>query len=454
MHGGSGPIGDATIRDFRGAVNVRLSLHGPDRAQTPVSRAPTYGGGRLTGCRSSRRNSRNTRKFPQGASPARRHDGTGAQRRIHAPSAPSGLPPGARGAAPGGNPGRPILRIRGLRVTLGPHTIQEKHIVKICIFGAGAVGGHLGARLVAAGADEISIVARGPMLAALRSRGLTLRSGGKEICAKPSVVTDDPASLPPQDLVLVTLKAHAVPGAAPAIARLIAPGGSAMFLLNGIPWWWRHGLPGAASTLPLLDPKGDLWNQVRPERTLGCVVHSPNEMVEPGVIVHTGPNFLILGEPDGSTSPRLNEAVAMFGRGGMEARVSADLRRDVLEKLAMNASGNTIAALSLRDLGGQAADEGLCALSERIMGEVLEVAARLGWDLRSKLDLPALARRGKPGMRPSMQQDVTLGRQMEVEALVGQVQAFARELGIGVPAIDVMVPLLRGLNRSLAEARK
>jgi len=323
--------------------------------------------------------------------------------------------------------------------------------VKVCIFGAGAVGGNLATRLVAAGADDVSIVARGAVLAAIRTRGLTVRSGGTEVHARPSVATDDPATLPPQDLVLVTLKAHAVAGVAPAVARLLAPGGSAIFLLNGIPWWWRHGLPGTPATLPLLDPEGALWREVRPERAIGCVVHLPCEMVEPGVIVHNGPNFFILGEPDGSSSPRLAAAAAMFGRAGIETRLSADLRRDVLEKLVMNASGNTVAALTGRDLGGQAADPGLCGLSERIMAEVLEVAAKLGWDLRGKLDLPTIARRGKPGMRPSMQQDVDLGRPLEIEAIVGQVQAFAREHGVATPAIDVMVPLLRGLDRTLRE---
>src|SRR5687767_2899380 len=148
--------------------------------------------------------------------------------------------------------------------------------MKVCIFGAGAVGGHIATRLLAANADEVSVVARGAVLQAIRSRGFTLRSGGQEITARPENATDDPSTLPPQDLVVVTLKAHAVPAAAAAIARLIdARQGCAIFLLNGVPWWWRHGLsdPGP---LPLLDPDGALWTQVKPERALGCVVHQPN----------------------------------------------------------------------------------------------------------------------------------------------------------------------------------
>ena len=324
--------------------------------------------------------------------------------------------------------------------------------MKVCVFGAGAVGGHLAVRLIAARADDISVVARGAQLAAARSRGLTLRSGGQETTVKVPVATDDPSTLPPQDVVAVTLKAHSVPVAAAAIGRLVAPGGCAVFLLNGIQWWWRHGLKGASGTLSLLDPDGALWRGVKPERTLGCVVHCPNDLVEPGVIVHTGPNHYILGEPDGSASARLNAVADVFKRAGIDARVSRDLRRDIWQKLVNNASGNTLAALSRTDLGGLGADEGLRALSIRRMQEVLAVAAALGWDLRSELDVEALARRGKPGQRPSMLQDVLAGRPMEVEALLGQVQSFARETKTPVPTVDVILPLLRGLDRALRAA--
>jgi 2-dehydropantoate 2-reductase len=324
--------------------------------------------------------------------------------------------------------------------------------MKVCIFGAGAVGGHLAVQMLAADPRDISIVARGAMLAAIRKHGLTLRKGGQETHVQPAVATDDPSALPPQDLVLVTLKAHTAPAAAGAIARLLAPQGCAVFLLNGIPWWWRHGLPGAGGTLPLLDPDGALWREIGPQRVLGGVVHSPNEIVAPGVIQHSGPDHLLLGEPDGSTSTRLEAAVALLKARGVDARTAKDLRHDILHKLALNASGNTIAALSRADLGEQGTDDGLRALSITVMREVTEVAAALGWDLRAELDLEALARRGKPGQRPSMLQDVTLGRSLEVETILGQVQAFAREKSVATPAIDVILPLLRGLDRSLRNA--
>jgi len=324
--------------------------------------------------------------------------------------------------------------------------------MKVCVFGAGAVGGNLAVRLIAAHADDISVVARGAQLDAMRSRGLTLRSGGEETTVKVPVATADPSTLPPQDVVAVTLKAHSVPAAATAIARLLAPGGCAVFLLNGIQWWWRHGMKGVGGTLPLLDPDGALWREVKPERTLGCVVHCPNDLVEPGVVVHTGPDHLILGEPDGTASARLSAVVAMFKRAGIDARVSRDLRSDIWQKLVNNASGNTLAALARTDLGGLGADAGLRELAISVMREVLAVAAALGWDLRAEIDVGTLARRGKSGQRPSMLQDVLQNRPLEVEALLGQLQAFARETKTPVPAIDVILPLLRGLDRALRAA--
>ena len=153
--------------------------------------------------------------------------------------------------------------------------------MKVCIFGAGALGSHIAARISAANTAEVSVVARGAQLEAIRKQGLLLKSGGKEIRGKPTTATDDPASLPPQDIAVVTLKAHALPALAPTLERLLAPDGCAVFMLNGIPWWWRQGRPGTEGALPLLDPDGALWEKLR-KKALGCVVYSPNELEAPG----------------------------------------------------------------------------------------------------------------------------------------------------------------------------
>jgi 2-dehydropantoate 2-reductase len=323
--------------------------------------------------------------------------------------------------------------------------------MKVCIFGAGAVGGHVAARMLAARIEDVAIVARGPTLAALRDRGLVLRSGGKEIAARPETVTDDPASLPPQDLVLVTLKAYAVPAAADSIARLIAPLGCAAFLVNGVPWWWRYEQPGGSASLPLVDPGEALWSKVRPERAVGCVVYSSNEVVSPGIISHSGTSRFLFGEPDGSMSARLRSVIDLFGRAGMEALVPSDLRREVLNKLVINASGNTIAALARADLGQMSADPGLRSLGVGVMREVLSVSNALGYDLSAEIDPEAVAGGWKAGVRPSMLQDTLQGKPIEVEAILGQVQAFALQHGVSVPLVDAILPLLRGLDRSLRQ---
>jgi 2-dehydropantoate 2-reductase len=324
--------------------------------------------------------------------------------------------------------------------------------MKVCIFGAGAIGGHIAARLAAAGHAELSVVARGVQLAAIRERGLVLKSGGQEIRSRPTRVTDDPGSLPPQDLVVSTLKAHALPALAHTFERLLAPDGSVLFTLNGIPWWWNYGLADAPQLpLRLLDPGGALWQRLR-TRTLGCVIYSPNELEAPGVIVHVGASHWVMGEPDGQTTPRLRAAIDLFCRSELKATVASDLRAEVWRKLVRNASNNTIAALTRLSLYDIAQTPELHPISINLGRETLAVAAALGWDLRAEINMEHLvsgAERGGP--RPSMLQDVLLGRPLETEAILGQTQAFAREARVAVPTIDVILPLLRGLDRASRE---
>ncbi|HZM46254.1 MAG TPA: 2-dehydropantoate 2-reductase [Burkholderiales bacterium] len=321
--------------------------------------------------------------------------------------------------------------------------------MKVCVFGAGAIGGHAATRLIAAKAAEVSVVTRGVQLEAIRARGLKLLTGGREITGRPAAATDDPSTLPPQDVVIVTLKAHSLPGVADSLARLAAPQGSIVFVLNGIPWWWRLGLPGAAGPLPLLDPEGAIWTRVR-EKTLGCVVYGPVEVQEPGVIFHFSGNRWLIGEPDGSKSARLKSVVDLFNAGGLVAEIPEDLRREVWRKAFGNVAGNTLAALTRLRGSEFGAVPGLQDVFAGLMRETLEVAAALGWDLRPEIEVDKVARRSEPSrFRSSMLQDVQAGRPLETEALLGQVQAFARETRVAVPFIDAIVPLLRGLDRSL-----
>lgn len=321
--------------------------------------------------------------------------------------------------------------------------------MKVCVFGAGAIGGHVATRLLAAKSADVSVVARGPALAAMRERGLTLRFDGKEeIKARVPVATDDPATLPQQDYVVVTLKAPALPGVAATLAKLTKPDGCVVFLTNGIPWWWPQGInqPGP---LQRLDPDGTLWSQLR-TRTLGCVVYSPNEPVEPGVIVHRGANRWIIGEPDNTVTPRLTRIVEAFNAAGLKAEASTNVRREVWLKLVRNASNNTLSALIRRPLAEASADSELRRIAAGLIRETVDVGVALGYDIRSEVNVDEMTTRSelKGGPRTSMLQDVLQGRAMEVEALLGQTQAYAREHGVPVPTIDVILPLLRALDAS------
>jgi 2-dehydropantoate 2-reductase len=323
--------------------------------------------------------------------------------------------------------------------------------MKVCIFGTGALGGHLAAQLIAAKNAEVSLVARGAQLAAIRERGLTLKVGGREIGGKPAVATDTPSTLPPQDIVFVALKAQTLPAAAQAIGKLIKPDGCAVFLMNGIPWWWNYGLPGKNATLPLLDPDGALWREVRPERSVGSVIYSPNEVVAPGVIVHSSQNRWVFGEPDLTSSARLKTIVDLVSATGVDTEVCPDIRREIWRKLANNASNNTLCSLTRLDTASVANDDALAGLSMSIIRETLAVAAKLGWDTTKEVNVEqvAMRARGKPGARPSTLQDVLAGKSLEIDGLLGQTQAFAREHGVATPVIDVCLPLMRGVDNAL-----
>ncbi|RYX90574.1 MAG: 2-dehydropantoate 2-reductase [Comamonadaceae bacterium] len=332
--------------------------------------------------------------------------------------------------------------------------------MKVCVFGAGAVGGHVAARLAVAGHADVSLVARGAHLAAIQANGLTLRNNeGDSWNARIAQATDKPETLPPQDVVLVALKACSLPAQAEAIGRLLAPDGVAVFLNNGIPWWWNQGSHGgevigsADGHLPLLDPDGALWKFVRPERALGVVINSPNEVQAPGVIYHQNKprnRFIFgggarLGE---SQQSRLAQIAALFEKSGLPAPVSSDLRREIWHKLLVNAAGNPVSALTQLDTMARAHEPAVLQLCTSLAREIAEVAGAMGWPIEETLIEEAMNVGRHQAMRPSMLQDALLKRPMETEALLGQPQLFARALGIRTPHIDMVVTLIRGLDRA------
>lgn len=321
--------------------------------------------------------------------------------------------------------------------------------MKICVYGAGAVGGNIAVRLMTGGAGDVSVITRGAHLTAIRERGLALRSGAEELRCRPVAATDDPATLPPQDMVIVTLKAHSIPSQAEAIARLLAPAAPAVFAINGIPWWWRHGVSGTQAHLPLVDPDGALWSKLGPDKALGCVVNSANEVVEPGVVLHKAQNSWQIGEPDGTKSRRAQIVVDAFNAGGLKAELSSDIRRDLLRKLLLNIGNSPLSALTRLGSNATSIDDDLRAMKVGLSGEIAAMARALDLDLGDGDGGNFPPNGTGPGSRPSMLQDVLAGRSMEVEALLGQPQALAREAGVATPILDVIVALARGLNRSL-----
>ena len=325
--------------------------------------------------------------------------------------------------------------------------------MKIAIFGAGAVGGYLANRLLARGDHEVSIVARGPHLAAIQACGISVDEGSERTVAHPAVATDDPGALAAQDIVFVTLKAFAQADAAEAIAALRDAAGWVVFVANGMPWWWRHGTDVPAP-LPLVDPGARLWSTLRPEHALGCVVYSANEIVEPGVIRHSGHNRWIVGEPDGCTTPRLQTTVSLLAQSGLAAESSTGLRREIWMKISRNVPFNVVCALTRLPIDALASVPGLGDLCLQLASEVATIARAYGADIGDAAARigQALAAGGAParaqrwsGVKPSMLQDVLRGAPLEVEGIVGQVRQFGDEAGVPCPAITTVLALLRGL---------
>mgnify|MGYP003575346889 CR=1 FL=1 len=333
--------------------------------------------------------------------------------------------------------------------------------MRICVLGAGAIGCYLAARLIRSGRHPVAMLARGDALAAIARDGVRLESGDGRFSGRPCAVSSDPAALGAQDLVFVTTKAHAHAATAETVARLLGPEGTAVYVCNGIPWWWAYGAAAAATHGSCEPGQADqaLWNRVRPERVLGCVVYCANEIIAPGVVRHTANDCWLIGEPDGSDSPRLRRVVAALGDGGLGAQASTNLRREIWAKLLRNGPMNTLCALTRLPVDGLAGDPGLLAQVHALVDEIAAVAAAHGSDVSpwvaAARNAPAQGGAVHAGsapaarIRPSMLQDVEAGRRLEVDAIVGRVQSLARSRGVATPVLDLLLPLLRGLDRSL-----
>lgn len=319
--------------------------------------------------------------------------------------------------------------------------------MKICIFGAGAIGGYLAAKLAQAGAD-VSIVARGPHLAAIQAQGLTLLEEGAGPVTVRVRATADAADLGPQDYLIVTLKAHSVPPVVGAMQPLIGPRTTVVSGVNGVPWWYFHkiGGPLEGTRLHSVDPGNLQWDGFGPDRVLGCVVYPAAEVSQPGTIRHIEGNRFSLGEPDGSRSDRAVALSQALQAAGLKAPVRPRLRDEIWVKLWGNLSFNPISALTHATLDVLCTDPGTRDVARRMMIEAQEIAEKLGVTFPIDVDRRIDGGAAVGAHRTSMLQDLEAGRPMEIDALVGSVQELGRIMGTPTPTIDTVLALvaLRG----------
>jgi len=314
--------------------------------------------------------------------------------------------------------------------------------MRLTVFGAGAVGGNIAARLAAAG-NPIAVVARGEAVSAMRRNGITLHAGSEAIRA-PVSATDDPHDLGVQDVVIVTVKATDPAGLAAGLGPLVGPATDVVFAQNGIPWWYATGLPPerpAPPDLAFLDPDGSLQRLVAPERIIGGVIYSSNEMTAPGVVVNETParNRLLLGRADDGRDTKLDGLRGVLEQAGIEAPSVGDIRQAIWGKLIVNMSLSVLCLLTGCKATIVREDQRLAEVCLGAAAEGLAIATAHGIDV-SALDPQAFIR-NPPDHLPSIRQDFERGRALELDALVLAPQAFARAAGVPTPQLDTIAAL-------------
>ncbi len=320
--------------------------------------------------------------------------------------------------------------------------------MRVCIYGAGAVGGHIAGRLARGGAT-VSVVGRGPHLAAMQARGLQIRTGQGDFHAAVAASTD-PASLGEQDMVVVAVKAPALASVAAGIGPLLGRDTAVAFAMNGIPWWYFHGVGGPhdGRRLPQIDPGDAVWNAVGPERAIGGVVYSGCTVTEPGVVSVAGASGrLIFGEPDGQMTDRVQALAAAIEAGGLACEATPRIRERIWAKLAHNLGSGPMGVLTQSSSQAMLTDPALCDALHRISGEVAAVAAAMGCPITPNPAGQIAHSRTSPHVS-SIVQDLQLGRPMEIDAIFRVPLEIARLAGVPTPTLDLLVAL------ATARARK
>jgi 2-dehydropantoate 2-reductase len=314
--------------------------------------------------------------------------------------------------------------------------------MKICIYGAGAIGGYLGVQLARAGAD-VGLIARGAHLAAMREHGLTLLAGDETHTVHPRC-TDDPSELGVQDFIIITLKAHSITGVIEKMQPLLGPHTRIVTAVNGIPYWYfyKHGGPYENATLESIDPGGRQWRELGPERAIGCIVYPATEIEAPGVIRHVYGNNFPLGEPSGEITDDVRRLADLFVAAGLKAPVLDRIRDEIWLKLWGNVCFNPISALTHATLDVICTDPATRALSRAIMVETQAIAETFGVTFRVDVERRIEGARKVGAHKTSMLQDLERGRPMEIDPLVTVVQEMGRLTGTPTPALDSVLAMV------------
>ena len=320
---------------------------------------------------------------------------------------------------------------------------------KVCIVGAGAIGGFIGARLAAAGKAQVSALARGATLAALREHGWRLEMADG-LTQAPATAAADAALLGPQDLIVIAVKAPSLPLLAAAIAPLLGPTTVVLPAMNGVPWWFCRHLPSfGEAPLHSVDPGGGIDAAIPFSRVLGCVVHAACSVTEPGLIRHKFGHGLIVGEPSGGTSARAEAVTALLAHAGFQATLAPDVRSDIWYKLWGNLTMNPVSAITGATIDRVLADQLVRSFCSAAMLEAAAVGERIGCPIvQSPEDRHAVtARLG--AFKTSMLQDVQAQRPIELDAIVAVVREIGQRVGVATPNIDALL----GLTRLMARVR-
>ena len=330
--------------------------------------------------------------------------------------------------------------------------------MRICIFGAGAVGSHFAVRLALAG-HEVSCVMRGPHLEAVKAKGLALRVGDAEFSASVKA-SDDPAALGPQDMVISTLKANALDSLAAGLPPLLRDDTAVVFAQNGIPWWYDIGLPSdhpPPPDLSFLDPGGRLRAVVSRERIIGGVIFSANEIVAPGIVVNnsTDRNMLLVGECDDRPTARIERLRAVLNEASIQSPPSLRIREAIWSKLMTNMSMSVLCLITGQTAKGARAEPALRDVVPRLLAEAQSIGNSC------YAGVQRVTRNGPaPDHKPSLLQDYERGRPIEIDALVRAPAAFARAAGLSTPTLDLLAGLAirqardKGLYRDCTPAQK